>query len=48
MASKLSAVKEVLGLPASDALLLDDHDEHFFTSCYSTFGMSATHTCLFS
>ena len=30
MASKLSAVKEVLGHPASGALLLDDHDEHFF------------------
>ena len=30
MASKLSAVKEVLGLLASDALLLADHDEHFF------------------
>ena len=30
MASKLSAVKEVLGLSASDAVLLDDHDEHFF------------------
>ena len=28
MVSKLSEVKEVLGVLASDALLLDDHDEH--------------------
>ena len=30
MASRLSVVKEVLGLPVSDAELLEEHDEHFF------------------
>ena len=30
MASRLSVVKEVLGLPVSDAELLAEHDEHFF------------------
>ena len=30
MASHVSAVKEVLGLPASDELLLEEHHKHFF------------------
>ena len=30
MASHLSVVKEVLGLPAADALLLEEHDDYFF------------------
>ena len=30
MASHMSAVKEVLGLPASDVLLLEEHHKHFF------------------
>ena len=30
MATRASAVKEVLGLPAPDALLLEEHDDHFY------------------
>ena len=30
MASHLSVVKEVLRLPAADALLLEEHDDYFF------------------
>ena len=35
MAQRLSVVKEVLGLPASDATLLAEHDEHFFNDAPS-------------
>ena len=35
MAQCLSVVKEVLGLPASDATLLAEHDEHFFNDAPS-------------
>ena len=28
MATRVSAVKEVLGLPALDTLLLEEHDDH--------------------